>query len=113
MRGPGSFPAWLRMRRASICPPRTCKGETGFCSTLDPEPGNLFPRPAAREEVPWLLLDFGPGTREPLPSPPGAHNMRAYLQGPIREAAQVHLNGKAAGVVWHPPYRLDVTPYQI
>ena len=58
-----------------------------------------------------LLLDFGPGTREPLPSPPGAHNMRAYLQGPIREAAQVYLNGKAAGVVWHPPYRLDVTPY--
>ena len=35
--------------------------------------------------------------------------MRAYLDAPIREAAQVYVNGKLAGVVWHPPYRLDVT----
>jgi len=56
-------------------------------------------------------LDFGPGTRESLPSPAGEHNMRAYLEGPVREAAQVYVNDQLAGVVWHPPYRLDVTRF--
>jgi len=56
-----------------------------------------------------LLLDFGSGTQVKLPSPAGEHNMRAYLDSPIREAAQVYVNGKLAGVVWHPPYRVDVT----
>jgi hypothetical protein len=56
-----------------------------------------------------FLLDFGPGTRRPLPSPPGEHNMSAYLDAPVREAAEVYVNGKLSGVVWHPPYRLDVT----
>jgi hypothetical protein len=27
----------------------------------------------------------------------------------VREAAQVFVNGKPAGAVWHPPYRVDVT----
>jgi alpha-L-rhamnosidase len=58
-----------------------------------------------------LLLDFGEGTRQALPSPPGEHNMKAYLDPPIREAAQVYVNGKLAGAMWHPPYRLDVTVY--
>jgi hypothetical protein len=58
-----------------------------------------------------FLLDFGEGTRTPLPSPPGEHNMWAYLDAPIRDAAQVFVNGKLAGLVWHPPYRLDVTSF--
>jgi hypothetical protein len=58
-----------------------------------------------------FFLDFGTGTAEPLPSPPGDHNMRAYLASPIRETAQVYINGELAGVVWHPPYRVDVTRY--
>jgi hypothetical protein len=58
-----------------------------------------------------FILDFGAGTRETLPSPDSEHTMRAYLESPIREAAQVFVNGKPAGVVWHPPYRLDITPY--
>jgi hypothetical protein len=37
--------------------------------------------------------------------------MRAYLDPPIREAAEVWVNEKLAGVVWHPPYRIDVTPF--
>jgi len=57
------------------------------------------------------FLDFGPGTPEPLPSPPGRNNMRAYLVAPVREAAQVYVNGKLAGNVWRPPYRLDVTQF--
>jgi hypothetical protein len=56
-----------------------------------------------------FLLDFGPGTRLPLPSPPGEHNMWAYLDAPVRDAAEVYVNGSLAGVVWHPPYRIDVT----
>jgi hypothetical protein len=35
--------------------------------------------------------------------------MRAYFDPPIREAALVTVNGQAAGALWHPPYRLDVT----
>jgi hypothetical protein len=58
-----------------------------------------------------LWLDFGAGTPEALPSPPGEHNMKAYLESPIREVAQVYVNGKLAGVVWRPPYRVDVTGY--
>ena len=58
-----------------------------------------------------FLLDFGEGFKESMPSPPGEHNMKAYLDGPIREAAQIYVNGKLAGVVWRPPFRLDVTQY--
>jgi hypothetical protein len=54
-------------------------------------------------------LDFGEGTAIPLPSPLAGFNMRAYLEGPIREAAQVFVNGESAGYVWHPPYRLELT----
>jgi hypothetical protein len=35
--------------------------------------------------------------------------MRAWLEGPVREAAIVHVNGKRAGSVWSPPYAVDVT----
>jgi hypothetical protein len=57
-----------------------------------------------------------PGTVGPdgLPIPgitrtgPGMH---AYYDPPIREAALVVINGQAAGALWHPPYRLDVTKY--
>lgn len=31
------------------------------------------------------------------------------LEGPVREAAEVYVNGQRAGVVWHPPYTLDVS----
>ena len=58
-----------------------------------------------------FLLDFGQGSEESLPSPPGEHNMKAYWEGPIRETAQIYVNGKLAGVVWRPPFRLEVTPY--
>src|ERR1700722_7617244 len=58
-----------------------------------------------------FLLDFGEGSKERLPSPPGEHNMKAYFEGPIREAAQIYVNEKLAGVVWRPPFRLDVTGY--
>jgi hypothetical protein len=56
------------------------------------------------------LLDFGEGTPLP-PEPPSAisHGWSAQLASPVREAAVVLLNGKRVGVVWSPPYRIDVT----
>lgn len=48
----------------------------------------------------------------PLPNPlvtgtgPG---VRAYFDPPIQAAALVVINGKSAGALWHPPYRLDVS----
>ncbi len=68
-----------------------------------------FEIPASPASGRHFLLDFGTATAEPLPSPPGEDNMRAYLDAPIREAAEVFVNGQRAGVVWHPPYRIDIT----
>jgi glycosyl hydrolase family 106( putative alpha-L-rhamnosidase) len=55
-----------------------------------------------------VLLDFGEGT--PLPRE-ALHQAgtRTWYDPPIREAALVYVNGKLAGPLWHPPYRLDVT----
>ena len=53
-----------------------------------------------------LKLDFGP----PKPLERGrARAFRAWLEGPVREAAEVFVNGKRAGSVWCPPYELDLT----
>jgi glycosyl hydrolase family 106( putative alpha-L-rhamnosidase) len=56
-----------------------------------------------------LVLDFGDGTPVPKPDPLPTFNLRAFLEGPVREAAEVYVNGQRAGVVWHPPYNVDVT----
>jgi hypothetical protein len=57
------------------------------------------------------LLDFGKGTPVAEPDPLPLFNMRAYLDGPIRDAAQVFVNGHLAGDVWYPPYQLDISSY--
>jgi hypothetical protein len=36
--------------------------------------------------------------------------MHAYFDPPVKEAALVYINGKEAGALWHPPYRLDIAP---
>jgi hypothetical protein len=55
-----------------------------------------------------LVLDFGPGTPlETTPKVPAG--MRAMFDSPVREAAQVWVNGRHAGAIWHPPYAVDVT----
>ncbi len=56
-----------------------------------------------------LLLDFGEGTVVAKPDPLPEFNLRAYLEGPVRDAAEVFVNGTSAGVVWHPPYVVDLT----
>lgn len=81
---------------------RYFSGQAAYERSFDVAPGKLSP--GAK-----LLLDFGPGAPLPLPNPPGENNMKAYLDAPIREAAEVFVNGQSAGMVWHPPFRLDVT----
>lgn len=58
-----------------------------------------------------LILDFGVASPEAFPSPPGSNNMKAYLDAPVRDVAEVYVNGTLAGFVWRPPYRVDVTKY--
>ena len=60
-----------------------------------------------------FILHFGQGNALPLPSPPGDHNMKAYLDPPVREVAEVFVNGHRAGIIWRPPWRLDVTHWVV
>ncbi len=67
--------------------------------------------PSAASPSHSVVIDFGEGTPTPLPTMPVEFNMRAYLDSPVREAAQVYVNDQLAGCVWHPPFRLDLTPF--
>jgi hypothetical protein len=57
-------------------------------------------------EPPGQRSDTAEGMR--APTKPGPR-MQAVLNAPVREAAVVYVNGKRAGSVWCPPYRLDIT----
>lgn len=53
-----------------------------------------------------VKLNFG----EPVPVPVKPdEGERAWVEGPVREAAEVRVNGRRAGSVWRPPYEADVT----
>ena len=56
-----------------------------------------------------VFLDFGTGTPVERTTLHQA-GMRAWYDPPLREAALVYVNGKLAGSVWHPPYRIDIAP---
>lgn len=69
-----------------------------------------FDLPARAEPESHLFLSFGNGT--PVAHPGHRENhpgTQAWFDPPIREAAVVYVNGRRAGVLWHPPYELDVT----
>jgi hypothetical protein len=53
-----------------------------------------------------VLLDFG--ADHPVDLPPAEHPIAA-LDAPVRDAVLVSVNGKPAGAVWAPPWRIDVT----
>jgi hypothetical protein len=55
-----------------------------------------------------LKLDFGEG-KALAEIRNGSSGMQAWLEGPIREAAVVYVNGQCAGSIWCPPYAIDVT----
>jgi hypothetical protein len=57
-----------------------------------------------------VFLNFGEGTVvDPASERRAPSGMRAWLDSPVREAAQVFVNGKPAGAVWKAPYEVDVT----
>jgi len=56
-----------------------------------------------------LYLNFGEGEPVNTVERRSGSGMRAMLEAPVREAAQVYVNGTLAGTVWHPPYELNVT----
>lgn len=59
-----------------------------------------------------VILGFGEGVPiTPKPQDQRAHGMHALLEGPIREAAVVSVNGRRAGSVWCPPWSIDVTEF--
>ena len=58
-----------------------------------------------------LFLDFGTGTPITDNRRPNASGMSALLDPPIHEAAILFVNGKRAGSLWHPPYRLGISEF--
>jgi hypothetical protein len=54
-------------------------------------------------------LSFGPGT--PVPFDGKQRGGRAWLESPVREAAEVIVNGQRVGAVWAPPYEIEITPH--
>ena len=70
-----------------------------------------FDLPAAPKNGTRLLIDFGTGTQTVDTRPPGANGTHALLDPPIREAAIVLVNGRRAGSLWHPPYRIDISRF--
>ncbi len=56
-----------------------------------------------------VYLNFGEGTPVETVQRRSGNGMRAMLDGPVREAAVVYVNGEKAGSVWRPPYEVPVT----
>jgi hypothetical protein len=57
-----------------------------------------------------LRLTFGDGTPvDPSSERRAGNGMRAWLESPVREAAAVYVNDRLAGMVWRPPYEVNVT----
>jgi len=71
------------------------------------------PPAAFRSAEGRVYLDFGeakPVERERLPGGTlRGNSFAALVAPPIREAATVFVNGRRAGSLWAPPYRVDVT----
>ena len=69
--------------------------------------------PLQRGAAARVLLDFGaavPVGREALPGGTMRGNsFAALLASPVRDAATVFVNGRRAGAVWAPPYRVDIS----
>lgn len=55
------------------------------------------------------FLSFGIGT--PVPFNDKQRGSRAWLESPVREAAEVFVNGQRVGSVWTPPYEIEITPH--
>lgn len=63
---------------------------------------------AAQLRAGQVVLAFGEGTAI-SPQGPRQPGTSAALNAPIREAAEVFINGQRAGAVWAPPYTINLT----
>jgi hypothetical protein len=54
-----------------------------------------------------VFLEVDGGKPETVPA--RAAHIAAYYDPPVQAAALVVINGKSAGALWHPPYRIDVS----
>ena len=80
--------------------------------TDEPETKYFSGRAAYEKEIEisgtQVALNLGEGT--PIDGVSSKNpGMRALLESPVREAAQVFVNGQLAGYVWHPPYQVDLS----
>ena len=82
---------------------RYFSGQVTYRKTIDIPDGDLRPGHS-------VVIDFGEGSPVSMPTMPVEFNMRAYLDSPVREAAQVYVNDQLAGYVWHPPFRVELSP---
>ncbi len=55
------------------------------------------------------MLRFRPADDGVHPGVGGGRSYRAAVTGPVREIAQVFVNDVDCGVVWGPPYEVDIT----
>jgi hypothetical protein len=55
------------------------------------------------------FLSFGAGT--PVPFNDRQRGSRAWLESPVREAAEVFVNGRRVGSVWAPPYEIEISQH--
>ncbi len=58
-----------------------------------------------------IYLNFGEGTPVAREGSRAGAGMRAMLDGPVREAAVLYVNGKRAGSVWCAPYEVNVSAF--
>ena len=71
---------------------------------------NVAAPPAMLRAGQRVFLNFGEGTVvDPASERRAPSGMRAWLESPVREAAQVFVNGKAAGAVWKAPFEVEIT----
>jgi hypothetical protein len=54
-----------------------------------------------------VFVEFGGGKSEQVP--PRAAHIQAYYDPPIQAAGLITVNGQPAGILWHPPYHLEIT----
>ncbi|OYW79570.1 MAG: hypothetical protein B7Z26_07850 [Asticcacaulis sp. 32-58-5] len=77
-------------------------GVTTYSRTIKLSPADL--------KAGLTRLSFGEGTAEPIPSGRRTGS-QAWLSAPVRDAAEVFVNGKRAGAVWTSPFSIDLKPY--
>lgn len=63
--------------------------------------------PGAVAQAGDAVLDFGEGRPVPREALHQA-GTRTWLDAPVRDAALIYVNGKLAGSVWRPPFRVEI-----